>query len=715
MKEQPADWQDPPQDIVSDQEAKKNSPLGQFIVALALVMTLFICFHFREVRVDALDSGSKASRYIVAQTDFDFPDEEATIILRQESVNDISKIYQINPKQVKDRRTSFGQYLRRDQKWRKNVEYSSYEEMSKISSRIEEVLLQARFIDSRTLQKMQDLGLQQLESCNYYVMEDEDFLRPLSISDDVWNRVAELVFAADLFQENSIKFILNYFQIKKWNMEEDRKAYNVVKQFVQANVLDQYTPVFAGDRIVDQGERVTKRHLDMLQAMKVALRESRNLSSPLSIAGSLALSILFTLIGGMYLHLHFPKIMCSLRRLSLVVTIVILNLGFAKFVEVLLVHTSYNYLDLVRYPVFVPFAALLISMLVNVRVAIFSCGFLAIVMALTLVVEWDGFLLINLLVSIVVVLSSSNLRKRKDVFKTCLKGFLVALLASLSWNLYEDPSLSSLPYLDIASAFVSMMLMAVLVIGFVPLLEMVFNVMTNVTLVEFLDPNHELLKRLSIEAPGTYQHSLVVGNLAEAAAIGIGCNGLFCRVTSLYHDIGKLMSPHYFTENQQGGINMHHLLTPLESAQVIIGHVEEGVLMASAAGLPQAFIDVIKEHHGDTLVYYFFHKQSELMGGDESLVDKEEFRYPGPKPQNKESAVIMIADSVEAASRSLDEFSEESVERLVKHIIKEKADSGQFDNSKLTFEDLYIIKKIMVNTLVVAGHTRIKYPERSLQ
>jgi len=239
--------------------------------------------------------------------------------------------------------------------------------------------------------------------------------------------------------------------------------------------------------------------------------------------------------------------------------------------------------------------------------------------------------------------------------------------------------------------------------------------MTDVTLMEYMDPNNDLLRRLTIEAPGTYQHSVVVGNLAEAAATAIGANGLFCRVATLYHDIGKMVTPQYFTENQQGGMNIHQLLTPYESAQVIIAHVSEGVAMARKAGLPEQFIDIIKEHHGTTMAYYFYRKQLELVGGNKTQVDEKDFRYSGPKPRSKESAIIMISDSVEAASRSLEKVNEETLLELANRLIREKADDGQFDNCLLTFEELAIVKETLVKTLVAYGHSRIKYPTRELR
>jgi putative nucleotidyltransferase with HDIG domain len=255
-----------------------------------------------------------------------------------------------------------------------------------------------------------------------------------------------------------------------------------------------------------------------------------------------------------------------------------------------------------------------------------------------------------------------------------------------------------------------MLLTAVLVIGFLPLLEAIFRIMTDVTLMEYMDPDNDLLRRLTIEAPGTYQHSVVVGNLAEASALAIGANGLFCRVATLYHDIGKMTTSQYFTENQLGEVNIHQLLTPQESTRVIMAHVPEGVALAREATLPEPIIDIIKEHHGTTLVYYFYRKQLDKMNGDKNKVEESEFRYAGPKPRSKESGIIMIADSFEAASRSLDKVNEDTLNELLERIVREKVDDGQFDQCLLTFEEVSIIKRVLVKTILAAGHSRVKYP-----
>ncbi len=283
----------------------------------------------------------------------------------------------------------------------------------------------------------------------------------------------------------------------------------------------------------------------------------------------------------------------------------------------------------------------------------------------------------------------------------------------LAFDLYIETAFSATFLNDLTSTFLFMAGTAILVVGLLPMLESTFQIMTDITLMEFMDPSNEVLRRLTIEAPGTYQHSLVVGHLSESAAAAIGANGLFCRVATQYHDIGKLINPQYFTENQLGGVDMHQLLTPLESTQVIIAHVSEGVALARKVGLPEQFIDIIKEHHGTTLVYYFFHKQIELMGGDRSRIDTKDFRYSGPKPRSKESTIIMIADTLEAASRCLDLFNEITVTDLVEKLIAHKMEDGQFDESLLTFEELGIVKQTLVKTLLAASHPRIKYPSHN--
>ena len=224
---------------------------------------------------------------------------------------------------------------------------------------------------------------------------------------------------------------------------------------------------------------------------------------------------------------------------------------------------------------------------------------------------------------------------------------------------------------------------------------------------ELSDTNSKLLKELSNKAPGTFNHSLQVANLAEAAANQIGANAMLVRVGALYHDIGKMSDPNYFTENQITNVNPHNEISPKDSARIIINHVINGIEMARKNNLPDRIIDFIRSHHGTTLVYYFYKKQKEL--GEE--MNEEHFRYPGPLPFSKETAILMMADSVEAASKSLKDPTFLIIDEFVDKIISGQMKSNQFLNSDITFKEIEIIKKVFKQKLTNIYHLRVEYPE----
>lgn len=689
-----------------------KSPAIRIAIGTIFTLCLFLFLHFREVRVEMLELNSIAPNYIVAQVDFDYLDEEATSLLKQEAVRDIGKIFKISDKDIRQRRIGFENFLIYNQEWRKYVENTTFDEMYKGADLLEKAMLHLRFTDARTLQKMNEVGL---PTENYQVYTPSELNVADFLPTQAWNYFKQTALPTPAFQTASRDFVIGYFQNNTWMLEDDSSAQRQLRRRIQSEIPDKYTHVEAGSRIIDQGERVTARHIAMLQAMKAALNESRNLWHPLTLLGSLILSLLLSIICLAYLSSNHPQVLVSNRKLCLIVTVVVMTLGLAKLTEFFLLHSQSNAIEVVRYPVFVAFAAILLCSLMNPGIATFASGFLTLVLTLGMSFETHGFMMINLAAALVAILNTRSLRRRKEIFIVCAKAWLCCVLVIFAINFSQDVMWSLGIVSDILSAAVFMLLTAVLAVGLLPLLESTFRVMTDVSLTEYMDPNNDILRRLTIEAPGTYQHSVVVGNIAEAAAVAIGANGLFCRVATLYHDIGKMATPQYFTENQQGGMNIHQLLTPQESAEVIIAHVSEGVSMARKAGLPEQFIDIIKEHHGTTMVYFFYRKQLEAVGGDSSKVDEKMFRYSGPKPRSKESAIIMIADTVEAASRSLEKVDEVSLNELASRLIREKADDGQFDQCMLTLEELAAVKATLIKTLVAFGHTRVKYPNKDLR
>jgi len=243
-------------------------------------------------------------------------------------------------------------------------------------------------------------------------------------------------------------------------------------------------------------------------------------------------------------------------------------------------------------------------------------------------------------------------------------------------------------------------------------LERIFDITTDLTLLELSDTNRPLLKELSLRAPGSFNHTLQVANLAEAAADRVGAHTLLTRVGALYHDIGKMKKPEYFVENQRTMSNPHDELKPRMSALIIASHVKEGLEMGQEDGLPEQVLKFIPMHHGTARIEYFYRKALSRVEDTDRSVSESEFRYPGPKPDSKETGILMLADSVEAASRSLDEPSPRRLENLIDLLFSERIDDGQLDNTDLTFRDLRRIKDTFLKMLLGIYHVRIKYPDQ---
>lgn len=288
---------------------------------------------------------------------------------------------------------------------------------------------------------------------------------------------------------------------------------------------------------------------------------------------------------------------------------------------------------------------------------------------------------------------------------------LVVGLVGLTRQRY-DPTWSVTDVLaQMFIVFVTAMIAGVTAQGGLSRVEWLFKITTSLTLKDLNDASHPLLRRLAQEAPGTYQHSLRIADMSEAAAEAIGANGLLCKVGAMYHDIGKINKPLYFVENQGGGHNRHSKLSPAMSLLIIVGHVKDGIEMAREYGLPSVLRHFIESHHGTTLVEYFYHAARRQKEAESAPAPAEfEFRYPGPKPQTKEAAILMICDGVEGAARSLDEPTPVRIEQLVHNMANKRLTDGQFDECNITLQELHLIEQSITKTLCAIYHSRIKYP-----
>ena len=275
--------------------------------------------------------------------------------------------------------------------------------------------------------------------------------------------------------------------------------------------------------------------------------------------------------------------------------------------------------------------------------------------------------------------------------------------------------ISGLPFVNVfqragSAAFVTLVV-GLIIQGFLPVIERLFGVVTSMTLLDYSDANQPLLRKLAMETPGTFSHSLLVGTIAEKAAEAIGVNGLLCRVGAYYHDIGKVNKPDYFFENQMGGLNRHDQLSPTMSKHVIVGHVKDGIEIAKEYGLPPAIRQFIETHHGRTLIKYFYEEAKKQSTTKGTNVHEQDYRYPGPCPQTKEAAIVMLADSVESAVRAMLEPSSSRIKTLIHNMAMARLQDGQFDQCDLTFKELAKIEDALTKSLVAHHHARIAYPD----
>jgi hypothetical protein len=316
------------------------------------------------------------------------------------------------------------------------------------------------------------------------------------------------------------------------------------------------------------------------------------------------------------------------------------------------------------------------------------------------------YMFLQIIAGIVTILTVSELYKRANLFISVGQITLIYIIGYFAFFLIQEGNIQTID-LETFGYFVLCGLATLFAHPLIYFYEKIFGLVSDVSLLELSDTNSKLLKELSNKAPGTFHHSLNVANLAEAAANEIGANSMLVRVGALYHDIGKMTNPTYFTENQANSINSHDELDPKESARVIVNHVIDGIEIARKNNLPDRVIDFIRTHHGTSMVYYFYKKEKEREG----IAFEDDFRYPGPTPFSKETAILMMADSVEAASKSLKEPTSTKIDGFVEKIIDSQMEQGQFLNSNITFKEIQTIKKILKKKLNNIFHLRVEYPE----
>lgn len=577
--------------------------------------------------------------------------------------------------------------------------------------------LQALEIEQKSAVEEFTLNLQQYnvplsgEQINYLVTKAAD--DELTQFDKVTKLLFSNVMKDEITEENlndKVDFVQSQYQKSELSQDFKNIGSLLAKTFLKSNSIidsemtnkkktEAYNDsmkvkqkISEGSRILSFGDVVTEDKLELLRELN--LLETGRFDYAFA-GGIMAIILFLAFVLILYLHVFCNKFLSGRKELILLCVIILLDLLTAFLL--------YPFTPLI-IPIFI--APMLISIMLDLRLGVVVNLLLA--LAISLITKGDqGFLYTAIIGGTLsaFIVSGASQRSRLSA-----SGLVIAVANAAVITVIDLISKSSLTTIANEASLVAVngMMSTILTIGLLPFFESTFNIITPLKLLELSNPNQPLIKKLLMEAPGTYHHSLMVGNLAEVATEAINGNALLARVAAYYHDVGKLKRPNFFKENQLSD-NPHDRMTPNLSTLVITSHTSDGAEIAEKYKVPMAVREIIIQHHGTTLAAYFYYKAKK--GDKADSVKQEDFRYQGPRPSSKESAVVMLADSVEAAVRSMVDKTEGKMEGLIRKIIKDKLDDGQLDLCELTLKDLDTIAKAFIRVFGGYFHEREEYPE----
>lgn len=464
---------------------------------------------------------------------------------------------------------------------------------------------------------------------------------------------------------------------------------NVSKVIIKKNQL-----------IVKEGEPVTEDQLSILSDL--GLLDDSNSKGYIYVYLVLALFLVAVLfLQFNYIYLNYKDLFRNTKKLVLISVINIMSLILARTIGLV-------------SPLLIPFACapMLLTLLTNYKISLVISSLNVLIISGT-----SGFdaevLILGIVNSVLGATMLKKMQQRNELLYSTVYISIISAILTLSTGILVSSNIKDV-LIKSAFAIVGGLLSGILALGILPFLEGTFNEVTTLKLLELSNPNNPLLRKLLMEAPGTYHHSMLVANLAEMAAEEVGANPVVARIGSYYHDVGKTERPYFFGENQMGGENPHNKITPNLSAMIIISHVKDGLELAKKHNLPQVIQDIIAQHHGTTLVKYFYYTMKNNSENPDDI-DENDYRYPGPIPNSKEAGVVMLADSTEAAVRSIKEPTKEKISDMVNNIINDKLSSGQLNNCDLTLKDIEKIRTCFLTTLNGIYHHRIEYPKEKIK
>ena len=529
---------------------------------------------------------------------------------------------------------------------------------------------------------------------NESTLNFNDFIR----LEDLKNKLNEYIVKSP-FQEYLNIYYELLFEVVQPNISLDEKfTKNIIDQAIKK------ISVFRGlvqqnMKIISKGEMVEgEKHLSLLSLKNEYSSRLWNQYSYYWIVFGYSILVLLTFLSLMlFINNYRPEIFDN----NLEMTFIFLNVVIIIALTTIIVNFDVKLL----YAVPICILPLILKTFFDPRLGLFT-HVITILNLGFIVPNSFEFVFLQIMAGIVTILSITQLQNRANLFITVGRIVMIYLLCYISFTIIHEGGISNVNFVVIG-LFLLNGLLTLFAQPLIYLYERIFKLVSDVSLLELSDTNSKLLKDLSNKAPGSFNHSLQVANLAETAAAEIGANTLLVRVGALYHDIGKMNNPAYFSENQTGGVSPHDQLTPDQSSKIIINHVKEGIEMAKQHKLPDRIIDFIRTHHGNSWVYYFYKKAQET----EQIINEKDFQYPGPKPFSKETAILMMSDSVEAASKSLREPTVDKIEQFVNSIIDKQIDEKQFNNCNITLSEIETVKKVLSKKLINVYHLRVEYPE----
>jgi len=726
-----------------------SAPLWTILICLTLTLA-FLLSHKPLTRMKQYHPGDIAESNIKAHASFPAKDTESTRILREEASESIPPVFDFDHqtyRRIAARLEAAFTSLRRMYEpaegaenpggrleeqslneglaeWNKvvgmDLPMESFQVMERsrfsedlhglILNLLEPVFRQGIVVNKQAMYSNPDVGITVRSVRSDSEEHVTDFDRFLSVSEA---REAIRARASDFMREYKYPSLMLAIRVAQdlvtANLTLNKAEWERRKEEAALAVKPVYYQVAKNEMIVREGEKLSQRQVDELAAMAELQRKEHQWFRFLGLA--LILGIVFFVTSETAGQLN--------RRIRLS------NKDFLFFAVVLLVcfliALPAGYLSYLDPDVFVfPLSSTLYSTPITIGPMIISIFFgtplalmFSVVTALVaaLVLQNSVYFFMYFLVGgFIAAISVQDCRDRSVLTKAGLLVGLTNIFLVVAINMITDHLLTQAALFDMLFALLGGAMAGIIVTGLIPLGEMAFGYTTNIKLLELANLDSTVLKELMIVAPGTYHHSLVVGTMVEAAARTIGANSLLCKVAAYYHDLGKIRKPDYFIENQEGR-NRHEKLAPSMSSLILISHVKEGVELARKHRLGDAIVDIIQQHHGKNLITYFYQKAKDMKGSDQGLPEEADFRYPGPKPQTKEAGLVLLADGVEAASRTLQGYSPARIQGLVQKMINKAFSDGQLDECELTLKDLHQIAKSFNQILTGIYHQRIQYPE----